>query len=225
MIEGVILDIDGTLLLSNEAHAHAWVDAFADFGYQASFFQLKWLIGMGGDKLMATISPTMSPEEGIGKVISHRRSNLFLQRYAPFLEPASGSRALVERMRRAGLQLVVATSAKEHELETLLEKAQVKDLLDVTTTSSEVEQSKPAPDVVQVAMEKLGLQPDRAIMIGDTPYDIESARKAGVEVIAVRCGGWDDDSLGEAVAIYDNPADLLAHYDESPLGRTAGGTA
>lgn len=218
MVRGVIFDIDGTLLESNAAHAHSWVDAFSDFGYSAPFYQLRWLIGMGGDRLVATLFPGMSSSEGIGKVISHRRGNVFLERYAPLLKPTPGARDLVQHIQAQGLKTVIATSAKQKELEVLLKRAGVADLLTEATTASDVQSTKPAPDAVQSALEKMGLSADEAIMLGDTPYDVESAQRAGVKIICVRSGGWDDSSLDGAAAVYEDPADLLAHYDDSPLG-------
>lgn len=216
-LQGIIFDIDGTLLASNEAHAHAWVDAFSDFGWDVPFFRLKWLIGMGGDKLLGTVVPTMSESEGIGHILSQQRKRIFLERYAPLLKPTPGAREFVQRLKDEGLKLVIATSSNRQELETLLEKAEVADLLTEATTASDVEASKPAPDVVQSALEKLQLSPENVLMVGDTPYDVESAKKAEVGVVAVRSGGWNDETLSDAVAVYENPADILAHWDESPF--------
>lgn len=217
-IGGVILDVDGTLLLSNDAHAHAWVEAFAAFGYAIPFEQVRPLIGMGGDKLVPALVPDLSSTDGVGKQIADRRKAIFLTRYAPTLQPAPGARALVERLRGDGLHLIIASSAKRDELETLLTAAQVDDLVKERVTSSDAKESKPAPDVVGVALDTIGLPPGQVVMLGDTPYDIESAGKVGVRTLAVRCGGADDARLAGATAIFDDPADLLAHYDTSLLG-------
>lgn len=216
-IEGVLFDIDGTLVESNDAHARAWVDAFSQFGWQMSFYQIKWMIGMGGDKLLAHLVPAMSDEGGIGKVIASRRKKIFLDQYAPLLKPTPGSRALVQCLKDKGFKLVIATSAKSQELQTLLKKAEVDGLFDEATTASDVNQSKPDPDVVQSALKQIGLPPEKVLMVGDTPYDVQAAERAGVGVVAVRSGGWDDESLEGAVAIYDNPGDILAHLDDSPF--------
>lgn len=210
---GVMLDVDGTLVLSNDAHARAWVEAFAEHGYDIPFERVRPLMGMGGDKLLPTLVPDLSSTAGVGKQIADRRKEIFLTRYAPTLQPAPGARLLVERMRDAGLRLVVASSAKRDELDVLLKAAQVEDLLDQRVTASDARESKPAPDVVGVAMDRIGLPPGQVVMLGDTPYDIESAGKLGVRTLAVRCGGSDDSRLARAIAIYDNPADLLAHFD------------
>lgn len=218
-LQGVILDVDGTLVLSNDAHAHAWVDAFAEFGYEVSFEQVRPLIGMGGDQVIPRVMPGLTKDEGDGKAISERRKELIINRYGPKVQPANGTRQLVQHMKDAGLRLIIASSATSQELEILLKVGQVDDLLDEATTSSDAEASKPAPDIVEAALSKLNMEPSQVLMLGDTPYDIQSADGAGVGVIAVRCGGFDDAALAGAKAIYDDPADLLAHYADSPLGK------
>lgn len=219
MVRGVMLDIDGTLLLSNDAHAHAWVAAFAGCGYAVPFARVRPLIGMGGDRVLATLVPGLNDQEGDGKAIASLRQHIFLSQYVHTLAPAPRARELVQRLLREGLRLVVASSAKRGELDALLKAAQVDDLLTEATTSDEADASKPAPDIVRAALDKIGLATDATLMLGDTPYDVESAGRAGVSVIAVRCGGWGDADLAGALAIYDDPADLLAHYDASPLGQ------
>jgi beta-phosphoglucomutase-like phosphatase (HAD superfamily) len=216
-LEGVILDVDGTLVLSNDAHAQAWVEAFADCGYEIRFETVRPLIGMGGDQIIPKLVPGLNSEEGVGKQISSRRKELVLSKYCPQLVSANGSRELVEKMRADGFHLIVASSASSQELDVLLEIARVKDLLPETTSSNDAESSKPAPDIVEAALNKAHLAPDRTVMLGDTPYDIKSAGQAGVGVIAFRCGGFSDEQLSDAIAIYNDPADLLVHYDQSPL--------
>jgi HAD superfamily hydrolase (TIGR01509 family) len=217
MVRGVALDVDGTLLLSNDAHAHAWVEAFKAFGYDIPYDRIRPLIGLGGDKLMPKIAPGLTTKEGVGKEISERRRHLVIERYAPTLEPSPGARQLVERMREAGLDLVVATSAKSDEVEALLKAAGLDDLLTERITTDQVEESKPAPDTMQVATDRLGLPASEVLMLGDTSFDVESAHRAGASIIALRCGGTPEDQLDGALAVYDDPADLLSHWDESPL--------
>ncbi|WP_026733574.1 HAD family hydrolase [Fischerella sp. PCC 9605] len=220
-LQAVLLDIDGTLVLSNDAHAQSWVDAFREFGYDVSFEQVRSLIGMGGDQLIPRVVPGLTDEEGDGGAIAQRRKEIFLKHYAPKLSPANGARQLIQHMLQTGLRLIVASSASNQEMEVLLKAAQVDDLLKVTTTSSDAEASKPAPDIVEAALSKLNKPPNQVLMLGDTPYDIKSANMAGVGAIALRCGGFDDATLAGAKAIYDDPADLLAHYADSPLGKNA----
>lgn len=221
MVRSVILDIDGTLLLSNEAHARAFVDAARELGIPAPpLAEVQRLIGMGGDKLIPRAFG-FSQESEQGERLDERKGNIFRDRYLHSLEPTPGTRALLERLRSDGYGLVVATSADKDDLDGLLRRAGVRDLIDDATTGGEVDASKPDPDVVVAALGQAGVPPGEAIMIGDTPYDVEASTRAGVAIIGVRTGGWDDDDLRGAIAVYDDPGDLLAHYDETPLG--AGG--
>jgi HAD superfamily hydrolase (TIGR01509 family) len=219
-LKGVLLDVDGTLMHSNDAHAEAFEQAFREFGYDVPFHELRPLMGMGGDKIFPKFAPGVDHKEGKGKEMSQRRTEIFLEKL-PTLTPTRGTRELLERMKADGLILVAASSSKSDELEHLLKAAGVEDLIDERTTSSDAEQSKPAGDIIKVALEKAGLQPNEAVLLGDTPYDIKAARQAGVNTIAVRCGGFSDEQLEGARAIYDDPADLLAHYDSSPLKQAA----
>lgn len=218
MLQGVIFDIDGTLVDSNDAHAQSWVDTFAEAGYEVPFDVVRPLIGMGADKLLPkTIDVGHDSEQG--KKLLARRSEIFQEKYLPGLKPLPGSRALVLRVRTDGLKAIVATSAKDAELKGLLQAAAVYDLMEEKATASDAKRSKPDPDIVQAAVVESGINKENLIMIGDTPYDVEAAARAGVKCIAFRSGGWKEDSLKGAVAIYAGPADLLAHYDASPLGR------
>lgn len=218
-LEAVILDVDGTLIDSNDAHARAFVEAAEELGFPGGdFTTVRRLIGMGADRLIPRVYGFES-EASKGKALGERKDEIFRGRYLPSLRPTPGARALLERMRAEGLRLVVATSATEDDLHALLERAGVADLIARTTSASEVENSKPAPDVVESALADAGAPADRVVMIGDTPYDVEAATRAGVRLIGVRCGGWDDEALRGAVAVYDDPADLLRDYRSSPLAR------
>jgi len=153
-LQGVILDVDGTLVLSNDANAQAWVEAFAKFGYEVPFERVRPLIGMGGDQLIPQMVPRLTKDEGDGKAISEQRKELIINNYGPKLLPANGARQLILHMQQAGLRLMIASSATSQELSLLLKAAQVDDLLKEATTSSDAEASKPAPDIVAVALSK-----------------------------------------------------------------------
>jgi HAD superfamily hydrolase (TIGR01509 family) len=213
---GVIFDIDGTLVNSNDAHARAWVQALAHFDIYVPYPVVRRLIGMGGDKLLPAIAD-ISEDSPLGKKVTERRSALFRQQFLPHLVAFPKARELLAKMRDLGLSLTVASSAKPEELEPLLRLANVLDLIEGATSSGDAAHSKPDPDIVQAALDRLDLDPARVLMIGDTPYDIEAASRAGLKTIAFRCGGRSDRDLAQAVAIYDGPADLLAHFDSSPL--------
>jgi HAD superfamily hydrolase (TIGR01509 family) len=214
VLRGVIFDIDGTLIASNEAHARSWVETLSEAGYDVPFDVVWPMVGMGGDKLLPSATG-IAIDSGPGKKLSERRWEIFQSKFLPSLRPTPGARQLVERIKDDGLMTVVATSAKGSELDALLDVAGVRELMDATTSSSDADESKPDPDIVQAAVRKSGFEPDELIMLGDTPYDVQAAIGAHVNLVGVLCGGWTKEELSGATAIYDDPADILRWYDQS----------
>jgi HAD superfamily hydrolase (TIGR01509 family) len=213
----VIFDVDGTLVDSNNAHALAWVKSLREHGFLVDFAQVRWLIGMGGDKLLPRLTE-LDSESDEGRAIAKQRRTIFMSEYLPKLQPTRGARPLVQRLHDEGLTLVVSTSAEREEVDGLLALAGVWHLFDRAASSDDAERSKPDPDIVQAALRQSGSHPSEAIMIGDTPYDVEAAAAAGVKFVALRSGGWwVDDVFAGAIAIYDDPADLLARFATSPF--------
>ena len=218
MIEAVLLDVDGTLIDSNDAHARSWMDALLEEKLETSFGAVRGLIGMGGDHLIPALLG-FSKETELGERLSKRRGEIFREKYLKTVQPFPEVRAWIERMRRDQLILVVATSAPEDDLKLLLEQTGLGDLLPTYTTSDDAERSKPDPDIVTTALKKAGVSAHQAVMIGDTPYDLEAAAKAGVPSIAFTSGGWPVEKLNHATAVFDGPAHILREYDSSPLRR------
>jgi phosphoglycolate phosphatase-like HAD superfamily hydrolase len=214
----VLFDVDGTLVDSNDAHAHAWVEALAEAGVAVSFSRVRAAIGMGGEKLLPEVAG-ISADSTQGERISTRRGEIFKNKYLATVKPFPDAGALVAEIVRRGFKAVAASSAKESELRALLKIAGAEALLDAATSSDDAERSKPDPDIIHVALRKVGMPPEQAVMIGDTPYDLKAASDAHVDSIAFRCGGWTDVELRGAVAIYDGPAHLLARLDETPMAR------
>lgn len=213
----VLLDMDGTLVDSNEAHVRAWVEALKEAGRPVEEKDVWPLVGMGGDNLLPAVAGIPKESEE-GTRISERRGEIFRTRYLPGIRPFPAVRPLLERMRGAGLRLMVASSSPADELDEMLRTAEAADLVEGATSASDAGRSKPDPDVIHAALERLGLPAVQVVLLGDTPYDIQAAAKAGVRVIALRCGGFPDKDLTGALALYDDPADLLARFAESPLG-------
>ena len=218
-MKAVILDVDGTLVDSNDAHAHAWVMAFDEAGITVDYDAVRRSIGMGGDKLMPAVAniEESTPE---GERISTRRGEIFKGTFLPALRGFAGARALIERFLSDGFVLAVASSAAEEELQPLLECAGVADLVHRRTSSDDAEQSKPAPDIVHAALAQAGADPARAIMLGDTPYDVEAALRAGIRIVGVESGGWSEKDLKGALAVYRDLSHLLVEYERSPFART-----
>ncbi|MBA2304175.1 MAG: HAD family hydrolase [Acidobacteria bacterium] len=214
----VILDVDGTLVDSNDAHARAWVEAFAEHGITVAFEHVRRSIGMGGDKLMPEVSG-IEEASSLGKEIAASRGRIFQEHHLPSIRPFPRTRELVERFADDGFVLAVASSAKADELDPLLERAGVSDLLALRTSSDDADNSKPDPDIVIAALKRTGCPADRTIMIGDTAYDVAAARRAGVEIVGLECGGWTREGLAGALAIYKDATDLLEHYQTSAFAR------
>ena len=214
----VLFDVDGTLIDSNGAHAQAWTQALQEHGVNVDADQIRRLIGTGGDKLLPSVA-NIGEDSRPGKSIAKRKKSIF-DTLLPGLQPTRGARALLEYLREQGVHLVIASSADDRELDKLLRRANVDDLIRERASKDDAAASKPDPDIVQAALAKAHAPHDQCVLIGDTPYDIEAARRAGVDAIALRCGGyWDDENLRGAVAIFDDPAALLSHWrqcDASP---------
>ena len=214
----VILDVDGTLVDSNAAHARAWVDAFARHGIAVPFEKVRRAIGMGGDKLMPAVSGI--PEDSDrGQAISAERSELFKSTCLSQVRAFPRVRELLERFVADGLTLAVASSAQEDELGTLLEIANVSDLIPARASSDDAERSKPDPDIVEAALREARADRARTIMLGDTPYDVEAASRARIEIVGVECGGWSRANLRGAVQVFASPAELLERYAQTVFAR------
>jgi HAD superfamily hydrolase (TIGR01509 family) len=213
---GVLLDIDGTLLDSVDAHARSWQRAFADHGHEIHLLAIARLIGMGGDHLVETLTG-IRKDTAEYEAMSKRHGELFRNEYLPNLGPVTGARDFVEKLRHAGYHLAVASSAKSQDLDRLLEAANVRDLIERGATSDDAARTKPDPDIIEAAAAKLPCRPDELVMIGDTPYDIEAARRAGIDTIAVASGAFAAEEMTGAVARYATVGELAACWTTSLL--------
>ncbi len=221
MPRAVIFDVDGTLIDSVDLNAQAWQDAFHDYGHEIGFEDIRGLIGKGGDQLMPVFLD-QGELAAKGEQLEKHRSQVFQERYLPQAETFPQVRTLFERLRADGVRIALASSAKEKELDTYKKAAAIEDLVDAQTTTDDAERSKPHPDIFLAALKRLGdIAPEDVLVIGDTPYDAEAAGKAGLRTIGLLCGGFPEDDLRKAgcIAIFRDPADLLAQYDCSPLAR------
>ena len=217
MIKAVIFDVDGTLIDSVDCHADAWQRALTKFGKTVSFEEVRMQIGKGGDQLL----PVFFDQDEIEKVeepLTEYRSELFKKEYLGRLVAFPGGRELIQRLLADGKRVALASSATGDELEVYKKIARIDDLIEAETSKDDASKSKPHPDIFQAALKKLGNpKAEDCLVVGDTPYDIEAAAKAGVRTIAVRSGGFPEETLKDALAIYDGLADLLEHYGTSPL--------
>jgi len=211
----MLFDVDGTLVDSNDAHARAWVETLSTFGIERDVAAARRLVGMGGDKLLPALTG-IAADSDLGREISKQRSEHFRRTYRDGLRPFRDTRALFLALRGRDVRLGVASSSNAEDLQRLLEIAQVADLVERRASADDADRSKPDPDIVHAALARLGHPKHaRVSMVGDTPYDIEAAQKAGITAIGFRCGGWSDAELAGAAAIFDNPADMHAQLDRA----------
>ena len=213
----IIFDVDGTLVDSVDLHALAWWETFREFGKDIFLQDIRLQIGKGADQLLPMFLSEVEFKER-GEEISKRRGKIFKERHLPKVKAFPRVRNLFQRLLADGKKIALASSAVREELEVYKQIAEIADLIDTETSADDAERSKPHPDILEAALERLGDPPkSETLVIGDTPYDIEAAGKAGLKAIAFRCGGFPEETLRGAIDVYDSPADLLARYAGSPL--------
>jgi HAD superfamily hydrolase (TIGR01549 family) len=213
-----ILDVDGTLVDTNYHHALAWYRAFREHGIVLPLWRLHRHVGMGGDKYVSALAGD-EVETRLGDELRERWEALF-DEMIDEVEPLAGARELMADLKARGHAVVLASSAVEKHVEAFLDKLDARELTDDWTTKDDVEASKPDPDLVRAALDKAGT--DDAVMVGDTPWDIEAARKCGLETITVVTGGYSEQELREAgaAAVFDSIEELRKRLGETPLDRS-----
>jgi HAD superfamily hydrolase (TIGR01509 family) len=213
-----ILDIDGTLVDTNYQHALAWYRAFRKHGLVLPVWRIHRHIGMGGDQLLPALSDEDFEREH-GDDVREDEKGLYMEMIGE-VEPMRDARRLIEEIKRRGHTAVLASSAKDEEVEHYLDLLDARSLADGWTSSADVQSTKPEPDLVQAALQKAGADAAEAVMIGDTSYDVEAAKRAGVPTIAALTGGFSEAELREAgaVEVFESVAELLERLGETALG-------
>jgi HAD superfamily hydrolase (TIGR01509 family) len=212
-----ILDIDGTLVDTNYHHAIAWYRAFRQHEIVLPLWRIHRHIGMGGDQMIGALTDERTEQEQ-GDDIRAAEKALYLA-LIDEVETMEGSRELIERLKRSGHTVVLASSAKQDEVDHYLDLLDARELADAWTSSADVEATKPEPDLVKSALEKAGGRDGQAVMIGDTPWDIEAAKRADVPTLAVLTGGFGVDELREAGAldVFESVGELCTKLEQTPL--------
>jgi HAD superfamily hydrolase (TIGR01549 family) len=213
----LVLDVDGTLLDTNYLHAIAWWEAFREAGHEVSGFDIHRAIGRGSDDLVETLIGT-TDESVVESIVDGHAKNWapLRERCIPFHDVPELIRTCAER----GMRVVYCTSGAPEDVEDFRERIGCDDVVDAVVNSGDVESSKPAPDIVRAALEAVDVPAERAVMVGDTVYDVRAAKAAGVTVIGLVCGGISEQELVEAGAdaVYGNVSELLKGLDDSPIG-------
>jgi HAD superfamily hydrolase (TIGR01549 family) len=218
VIRAAIFDLDGTLVDSNEFHVLAWQETLRHFGKEIPLERLREQVGKGGDQYLPVFLDEREMRD-FGEKADKFHGDVFKKKYLSQVKPFPKVRELFERLRADGKKIALASSGKDPEIRHYQKLLGIEQLVDCMTTSDHVVHSKPYADVFITALNLLKLPANEAVAIGDTPYDVEAAKKIELPVIAVLCGGFSEDALRDegAVAIYRDPADLLENYYRSPL--------
>jgi HAD superfamily hydrolase (TIGR01509 family) len=212
-----ILDIDGTLVDTNYQHSLAWFRAFRRHDITLALWRIHRHIGMGGDQVVEALTDEET-ENSQGDSIRDAEKEEYTKLIGE-VQTMAGARELIAELKRRGHRVVFASSAKEDEVDHYLDQLEAKEIADAWTTSADVESTKPAPDLVHAALDKVGGEPEEAVLIGDTPWDIKAAEQAGVPTLAVLTGGFAIEELTEsgAASVYQSVEELAAQLDETPL--------
>jgi phosphoglycolate phosphatase-like HAD superfamily hydrolase len=214
----LLSDIDGTLVDSNSLHADSWRRSFEYVGIEVGLDEAWRQIGKGGDQLIPVFAPPRDRQR-LEETVKRYRNDLMKREYMPRMVPFARARDLLVRVKNAGMRIVLATSAKADDLAFYKRLVGMEDLVDEEATSSDAQESKPAPDLFAAALHKAGSGAEDAIALGDTPYDAEAAGKLGIATIGLTCGGWKQSDLLSAgcVEVFRDPEHLLAEFDRSAL--------
>jgi HAD superfamily hydrolase (TIGR01509 family) len=214
-----ILDVDGTLVDTNYHHTLAWQRALAQHGVTVPAWSIHRHIGMGGDQIVAAIAGD-EVEERLGETVREIEGELY-RSMIDEVKPLPGARELLEELRRRQHSIVLASSAKAEEVEHYLDLLDARELADDWTTSADVEETKPDPDLVRAALDKAG--GEGAVLLGDSVWDCRAAGRAGIAVVGLLTGGFSDRELRDAGAmdVYESAAELVRRIHDSPFGRQA----
>lgn len=216
----VLFDIDGTLVDSNYLHVHAWYRAFADVGVRVDAWRIHRSIGMDGDTLVASLAEDADDDT---RARAKDLNSRYYKELASLLRPLPGARDLLEAVEKLGLQVVLATSAPEDELAILRDVLNCDHLVSAMTSSADVDTAKPQPDIINVALDRAGVDAAHAVFVGDAVWDVEACKRAGVVAIALLSGGVSKCELEEAGAhqVFDDALHLCQHLDDTPIAALA----
>jgi HAD superfamily hydrolase (TIGR01509 family) len=212
LTQAILFDVDGTLVDSNDKHADCWVEAFAHFGRHVDWTTIRSQIGKGGDLL---VPDTLNAREmrTFGEALKTFRSALWKETYMTTVAPFPGAVESLQALHARGVKIALASSSNPDEVEYYVELLGVGDLLEGTTSKEDAEFSKPSPEIFQAALERVKSDPARTFAVGDTPYDILAAHRVPLPVIAVRCGGFPEDTLKKAEYVFDDLAEMTREIE------------
>jgi HAD superfamily hydrolase (TIGR01509 family) len=212
-LQAIIWDIDGTLLDTNDIHARCWVEAFSKFGKHFDYDLVRHQIGKGGDLLVPDLLNAKEMQR-FGETLKKYRGELYKEKYMHDARPFPGVRGVFEALHERGVKMALASSANPDEVEYYTELLGVGELLGGSTSTKDAKLSKPSPEIFEAALEQLGTDVTKTLVVGDTPYDVLAAHRASLAVAAVLCGGFERELLAKAEFLYDDTEDIVRKIDE-----------
>lgn len=212
LTQAMLLDIDGTLVDSNDKHTHCWVEAFARFGKEVPWSVIRGQIGKGGDLLVPDVLNAREMRR-FGEPLKEYRGELWKEKYMKTVEPFPGAVESIRAIHARGVKLALASSSNPDEVEYYVGLLGVDDLLEGATSKEDAQFSKPSPEIFQAALDRVKSDPARTFAVGDTPYDILAGHRVPLPVIAVRCGGFPEASLEKAEYVFDDLAQMTRELD------------
>jgi HAD superfamily hydrolase (TIGR01549 family) len=212
-LKGILFDVDGTLVDSNDAHAQCWLEAFAEFGKDFEYDVIRHQIGKGGDLLVPDL---LSAREmrSFGEKVKKFRGRLFKKKYIDTLKPFEGAKECLKELHGRGIKLALASSANPDEVEYYTQLLEAEDLLEGTTSKGDAELSKPSPEIFRAALDRIGTDPALTLVSGDTPYDILAAHRVPLPIAVVLCGGFERDLLAKAEFLFQDVRELTRKIDQ-----------
>jgi HAD superfamily hydrolase (TIGR01549 family) len=211
-LQALLLDLDGTLVDSNDLHTECWVEAFAHFGKDVAWDVVREQVGKGGDLL---VPDTLNAREmrKFGEALKTYRGELWKEQYMKRVEPFPGVVESLHALHAKKIKLAFASSSNPDEVEYYVELLGVADLVEGTTSKKDAKFSKPSPEIFQAALERVGSDPARTFVVGDTPYDILAAHRNALPVAALRCGGFAEKLLAKAELVFDDFTSMVRELE------------
>lgn len=218
-LRGVLFDVDGTLVDSTYFHTLAWWHGFRRFGHDVRMNEIHRLVGMGGQKIVERLLGPDRDESQDSEVMDTHAA--VFSTFWPHLRPFDGARELLERCKDESLAVVLASSAREHDLSVLRSVVGADDAVDAATSSADAKESKPAPDILEAALKAGGLDAPEVVFVGDAVWDVQAASALGIPTIGLACGGYSAAELEEAGAeeVFASPRELVDGFGDSLIGR------
>ena len=212
-LQGLLFDVDGTLVDSNDLHARCWIESFAHFGKHFDYDTVRHQIGKGGDLLVPDLLDARAMQK-IGEKVKKYRSELFREKYLPQVQPFPFTRGLFEPLHERGIRIALASSSDSEEVEYYTRLLGVETLIEGSTSKGDAKLSKPSPEIFDAALEQAGSNPRFTFVVGDTPYDILAAHRRALPIVAVLSGGFERELLTKAEFIFDDVRAVAERIDE-----------